>query len=264
MLSTTTAPAPPRSRSSSRLPLLYLLFFVSGSCGLIFEIVWIRGLGLQFGTTAPAISTVLAAFMGGLALGNLLLGPVADRHARPLRLYCWLEVGIAASALAVSLLLLRGDGLFAWLASSLAESPDLKTPLRFVITSALLLLPTTLMGGTLPVIARALVRSGSAGRMLGTLYALNTAGAVAGALLPDLLLIPSVGLTATVLLAAAGNLFVAAAVGLFAMYRAYSQKGGGCPACPFASASEIAALRAEIDELRRENAALKGGVLAQA
>ncbi len=197
-----------------RLPLLYLLFFVSGCSGLIFEILWIRGLGLRFGTTTPAISTVLAAFMGGLALGNLLIGPRADRHPAPLRLYRWIEVGIGLSGLAVALLLLRGDAVLTPVAGALADVGVARTPLRFLLFSGLMLAPATLMGGTLPVIARALVRSGVQGRVMGGLYAINTFGAVAGALAPDLLLVPRIGLTATAFVAAGGNLLVAAAVGL--------------------------------------------------
>jgi len=197
-----------------RTPLLFTLVFVSGAASLMFEILWIRGLGLQFGTTAPAISTVLAAFMAGLALGNLLIGPRADRHVAPLRLYRGIELGIGLSGLAVSLLLLRGDVILAHAASLLAHTGGLKTALRFLLFSGLMLLPATLMGGTLPALARALVRGGVEGRTMGILYSLNTAGAVAGALLPDLLFIPAIGLTATAFVAAAGNLSVAGLVGL--------------------------------------------------
>jgi spermidine synthase len=169
-------------------------------------------LGLQFGTTAPAIATVLAAFMAGLALGNVLIGPRADRHPSPLRLYGAIELGIGVTGLGVSLLLLRGDVLLAHGATALAGAGEFRTPLRFLLFGGLMLLPATLMGGTLPVMARALVRSGVPGRVLGRLYAVNTAGAVAGALAPDLLLIPAFGLTATAFVAAAGNLVVAALV----------------------------------------------------
>ena len=202
------------TQQARRLPLLYLLFFVSGCSGLIFEILWIRGLGLRFGTTTPAISTVLAAFMGGLALGNLLIGPRADRHRSPLRLYRWLEVGIGLTGLAVALVLLRGDALLGPVADLVAAAGPARTPLRFALFATLMLAPATLMGGTLPVIARALVRSGVQGKVMGGLYAINTAGAVAGALAPDLLLVPHIGLVATAFVAASGNLAVAAAVGL--------------------------------------------------
>jgi spermidine synthase len=197
-------------------PVFFALFFVSGMSGLIFEIVWIRALGVQFGTTAPAVATVLAAFMAGLALGNLIFGPVADRHRRPLELYGRLEVGIAVSGLAVTLFLLNGDVALGAIARVLADAGAARTPLRFLLFFSLLLLPTTLMGGTLPVLSRALASRGMEGRVVGALYAINTAGAVVGALVPDLLLVPIVGLTSTAGAASLGNLAVALGVGYLA------------------------------------------------
>jgi spermidine synthase len=196
-------------------PLLGLLF-VSGASGLVFEIVWVRAMGLHFGTTTPAISTVLAAFMAGLATGNWLFGPRADRHPRPVHLYRLLEAGIGLGGLLISLLLLKGGALLAVFARAIAETGAVQTPLRFLLFFVLLLAPTTLMGGTLPVLSRALVRSGSHGAVVGALYAVNTAGAMVGALVPDLFLIPNLGLWATAGLAALGNLTVAATVVRFA------------------------------------------------
>jgi predicted membrane-bound spermidine synthase len=196
-------------------PLLGLLF-VSGASGLMFEIIWVRAIGLHFGTTTPAISTVLAAFMAGLATGNWLFGPRADRHPRPVHLYRWLELGIGLGGLVISLLLLEGGALLAMFARAIAMTGPLQTPLRFLLFFVLLLVPTTLMGGTLPVLSRALVRSGDRGAVVGALYAVNTAGATVGALAPDLWLIPSLGLWATAGVAALGNLAVAATVVRFA------------------------------------------------
>ena len=196
------------------LALLLALVFVSGAAALMAEILWVRGLGLQFGTSAPAIATVLAAFMGGLALGNLVVGPRADRHPHPLQLVRRVEVGIGLTGLAVSLLLLRGDVILHPLARLLADAGAARTPLRLLLFGGVMLVPATLMGGTLPALARILMRGGVPGRAMGTLYAVNTLGAVAGALLPDLWLIPTVGLTVTALIAAAGNLVVAGALGL--------------------------------------------------
>ncbi len=142
--------------------------------------------------------------MGGLALGNLLVGPRADQQDAPLKLYSAIELGIGVTGLGVSLLLLRGGAPLSAIAGG--------TGSQFFIAGALMLLPTTLMGGTLPVMARALVRSGVSGKVLGQLYAINTAGAVAGALAPDLLLVPAIGLTATAFVAAAGNLLVSGLV----------------------------------------------------
>lgn len=195
------------------LGLLYTFVFVSGASGLIYEIVWIRALGRHFGVAAPAVSTVLAAFMAGLALGNLLFGRRADTHPRPLRLYRLLELGIAGFGLAGSLLLLHADPAVAALARLSAASGAASGVVRFAVAALLLLLPTTLMGGTLPVLARAMVSAGVSGRVVGSLYAVNTAGAVLGALLPDLVLVPRLGLTSAVLVAVLGNLAVALGMG---------------------------------------------------
>lgn len=211
----------------TRKPLLYSLFFISGISGLVFEILWVRMLGVQFGTSAPAVATVLAAFMGGLAIGNLLFGPLADRHRRPLALYRKIEIGIAASGLGVSLLLVHGDPVLAWLTRLLSQTGSLQVPLRFLVYVTLLGIPATLMGGTLPVISRALVRAGTQGRVVGLLYAVNTAGAVVGALLPDLALVPMFGLTAAAGLAALGNLSVALGIGYAKVEVAEPDAGAG-------------------------------------
>ncbi|HEV2123341.1 MAG TPA: hypothetical protein VGW38_11275, partial [Chloroflexota bacterium] len=86
-------------RERTMLPALLVLFFASGISGLIYELVWLRYLALVFGVTVYAVSTVLSAFMGGLALGGFLAGRVADRVTRPLRVYGILEIGIGVSAM---------------------------------------------------------------------------------------------------------------------------------------------------------------------
>lgn len=192
--------------------LIYTAVALSGMSALVYELVWIRALGLHFGTSTPAIATVVGTFMAGMALGNSWLGARADRSARPLRLYAALELGIALSGVLVSLLLLRGgaslDALSRLIYGGSATSPAL----RAVVFSLLLLVPTTLMGGTLPLLSRALMRAGEGGRVLGALYGWNTTGAVLGALLPDLVLVPQAGMTSAVLLAASANVAVALGV----------------------------------------------------
>jgi len=205
--------ASPSAASAPLVRSLLPLVFLSGASCLVYEIVWVRAAGLQFGTTTAAITTVVAAFMLGLALGNRLFGNRADRHPRPLLLYRRLELGIGLSGLLVSLLLLKGQVFLSLCAVWVAGSGSLAHVLRFFVVFLLLLVPTTLMGGTLPVLSRALVHAGREANRVGTLYAVNTAGAVLGALAPDLLLVPGLGLSATVGLAALGNLCVAGLVG---------------------------------------------------
>jgi spermidine synthase len=191
---------------------LYLLVAISGAAGLSYELLWIRALGLHFGTTAPAITTVVAVFMAGLGAGNWLFGARADRSRRPFALYQQLEFGIGISGLLVSLFVLRGGRWLDGLSRVCEYAGALSGGLRALLFSALMLLPATLMGGTLPVLSRALLRRGHSGSGLGLLYACNTLGAIAGALAPDFLLIPRHGLTLTAFAVAGGNLCVALGV----------------------------------------------------
>src|SRR3990172_11029602 len=168
------------------MPLLLLLcFFLSGASGLCLEVVWVRQLTHVFGSTTLAISTVLAPFMGGLALGSWLGGRYADRTRRgALASYALCELGIAACALAIPLVLGGYPEANAWLWRRLGDSPTLLALARFALSGLVLVAPTTLMGATLPILARHVVRTradfGVLGRRVGTLYAANTAGAVFG------------------------------------------------------------------------------------
>ncbi|MFO0984826.1 MAG: fused MFS/spermidine synthase [Planctomycetota bacterium] len=199
--------------ASYRPIFLVVLFLVSGGCGLVYEVLWVRQFSLIFGVTVHAIATVLSAFMAGLALGSFLVGRFADRIAQPLKLYALLELGIGASALLLSLLLPALPGLYARLWGTLGRSAAAFASVRFLLCFALLMAPTTLMGGTLPVLSRWFLRKpGDAGRQTGLLYALNTLGATAGVLFAGFAAIRILGISLTAISAAALNLLVAAAV----------------------------------------------------
>jgi len=194
-------------------PLILLLFTLSGVSGLVYELVWIRLFSHLLGGTSYAISTVLAAFMGGLALGSRFYGPRADRTDRPLALYAKLELGIALCGGLVYLILLGAPRAYAAVGGAL-PAPALAL-LRVLIAGALLLPPTFLMGGTLPVLSRVVVtRRDRLGRGLGLLYAVNTFGAVLGCFLAGFVLIAALGLGGSTLLAVLLNLLIAAAVWL--------------------------------------------------
>jgi spermidine synthase len=195
--------------------LLAVLVAISGAASLIYELLWIRALGLHFGTTTPAIATVVATFMAGIGLGNLFFGAWADRSARPFGLYRRLELTIAITGLGVSLLFVRAGTWLDALARSCAGAGAGSTAAMAGVLSLFMLVPTTAMGGTLPVLTRALAGRQQPGRALGVLYACNTLGAIAGALVPDFLSIPQRGLTFTACVAAAANLTVALVVGRF-------------------------------------------------
>ncbi|MGD9906769.1 MAG: fused MFS/spermidine synthase [Vicinamibacterales bacterium] len=195
-------------RSRSTFVALCLLFVCSGACGLTYQVLWLRLLSLVFGVTVYAASTVLAAFMAGLALGSLLAERLG-RRGHPLRAFAALEAGIAASALATPALLDAAGALYRPLTAAAGDSLSILTLARFLASFAVLIVPTMLMGATLPVLSRADLVRGSGAR-LGTLYAVNTAGALGGALLTGYVLIGGLGMQRTFLLAAALNLTVAA------------------------------------------------------
>jgi spermidine synthase len=194
-----------------RRPVILLLFFFSGASALIYEVVWGRMLTLVFGGTSFAISTVLAAFMGGLALGSYLFGKLIDRRGHPLLVYGLLEAGIGLWALLIPLLLDLMNSGYGLLYRDIDPSFYTLSLLRFALTFLVLLVPTTMMGGTLPVLMRLLTATGAlVGRTSALLYFANTSGAVAGTFMAGFFLIPAFGLRGTTHLAVLVNFAVTA------------------------------------------------------
>jgi spermidine synthase len=194
-----------------RLAIVLLLFFFSGACGLTYQVLWLRLLSLVFGVTVYAASTVLAAFMSGLALGSVLAAPLLRKVRRPLTIFGLAEILIGASALATPLGLRAAEGLYRALYSAAPESLTLLTFARFICALLVLLVPTILMGLTLPVLsASSLVRESRVGARISALYAINTAGAVVGAVTTGFVLIGAIGIQCSFYLAAAVNALVGA------------------------------------------------------
>jgi spermidine synthase len=173
-------------------------------------------LGLVFGATTLAVSTVLAAFMGGLAIGSALAGRFAPRIRKPVSAYGWMEIGIAVYAVLVPLLFRAVDDLYAYIGAQLQPGFFTFTLLRFALSSLLLLVPTTLMGATLPVLAAALLRvDGRDSNSVTRLYACNLVGAILGTLAAGFVLLPGFGVHTTIMVAAGVNVFVGViAIGL--------------------------------------------------
>jgi len=134
--------------------ILYFIFFLSGASGLVYEVIWIRLTGLVFGNTAHAIATVLGAFMAGLALGSWKLGQQADKVRSPLRMYGILEIGIGISAALVPIAFQSLDSLYWATAPVVSGIPGGSPAVRFLTSFIVLLIPTFLMGGTLPMLTR--------------------------------------------------------------------------------------------------------------
>jgi predicted membrane-bound spermidine synthase len=182
---------------------------ISGIAGLVYEVVWARYLALFLGHTSHAVVVVLVAFMGGLAVGNAWLGSRADRVRRPLALYAWLEIGIGLYALVFPYYYEACHRAYITLARAWQPAGGGLFALRLSFSLWTILLPTILMGGTLPVMVKLVTRSlGELQARVAVLYFANSAGAVAGIVLADFWWIPTIGLQMTVYAGAALNLIV--------------------------------------------------------
>jgi len=202
----------------------FAAFFASGASSLIFQALWTRMLHHVFGATSVAMSSVLTAFMAGLGLGAYWVGKRAHRVKRPLVAYALCELGVAACALLLPWLV-GAEGPMAAINAQLRESLHADSygfmAARFLCVFPLLIVPTTLMGGTLPLLAQHFVgaeRTEHASSRIGALYAVNTFGAVFGTLVGNFVLMPRFGVHATHLVAVGTN--VALALAIFALPRA--------------------------------------------
>jgi len=202
---------PDTSRVGARFSrALLVLVFVSGAVGLVYQSLWVRELSLILGSTTYAIGTVLAAFMAGLGVGAWVLGRRADRAPSPLRLYATLELAVGLAGLASPFVLAQGNGIYAACYARFHAAPTLLGLARFLIGFGFVAAPALLMGGTVPVAARYLVRRRNAiGRGVGLLYAINTFGAAVGALVVPFTLLPLLGIRASLLASGATNLMIA-------------------------------------------------------
>jgi spermidine synthase len=190
---------------------LCTIFFCSGAAALLFETLWFRQAGLLLGNTVWTSVLVTASFMAGLAVGNAFAITRAWRLARPLRFYARLEVMIAVTGVALVYGLPSLIPALAPLLSALSSGPAIDG-FRIVSAFLLLVVPSSAMGATLPVLTRALAAAdANFGRVLGRLYGWNTLGAVAGALASEAFLIHDLGVHGTALAAGGLNLFAAAA-----------------------------------------------------
>ncbi|MHB9028097.1 MAG: fused MFS/spermidine synthase [Candidatus Latescibacterota bacterium] len=189
-----------------------VIYFFSGFCSLIDEVVWVRLLKLTVGNTEYSSSIVVSVFMGGLALGALIMGRYADRIVRRLRLYAVLEMLATLSALSLPFFLGLADSFYVWMYRQFNPGPAILLFLQVMVSAAILLVPTMAMGSTLPLLSRHITSlEDRVGRLAGALYALNTLGAAAGCFLAGFLLIREFGVMGTLYIAAVINLLVSLA-----------------------------------------------------
>ena len=200
-------------------------------CALIYQVMWLRLLALVFGVTVYAASTVLAGFMAGLGLGSFVAGRLAARITRPLAAFGIAEALVGVTAF-VSPVILQGlTRVWVTIHPSLPDSLAAMTVIRFVIAFLVLIVPTSLMGATLPlVIKSAVAREDRIGGRIGLLYAINTTGAIVGALVAGFYFISEIGVDLSFRLAAIGNILI----GVAAVAAAYAMPPQ--PASPAAAA----------------------------
>ncbi len=207
---------------------------MSGASALIYEVVWARMLTQIFGNTTHAIATVLSAFMGGLALGSYVLGRLADTRRNAFLIYGLLEGGVGVYGLVIPTLFALTQRAYSRLYGLAETSFTVFSLALFLLCFAVILLPTALMGATLPMLSRfSVTQFASLGRRIGDLYAVNTLGAVLGCALSGFYLIPELGLRGSVRLAAASNLSIAVVVVLAVVWlRGHSTVSEGAAEAP--------------------------------
>lgn len=202
--------APQRVPIGKELRMATALFVVSGFAALMYEVLFSKALALTFGSTATATYTVLATYMGGIAIGAWLGGRLAAARTNPLVLYAICELVIATYCALTPMIFTGIKAAYVFLASDIAPDASLLTVYRLVLGVGALILPTIFMGMTLPLMARFFEdRAERLGKSVAILYGANTLGAALGALLAGYLIIPMLGVFQTTLFAVLLNLLVA-------------------------------------------------------
>lgn len=190
-------------------PLVILIFFISGACGLIYETLWIKMLSLILGNSIYAISLVVATYMAGLGIGGLLAGRYIEKRRDQLRIYAILEFAIGIYAMASPFIIEFLKIAYSLAGEQLASSILLLNGYRLLLAFLVLLPPTIIMGATLPVLSKYLVRRNSElGAGIGRLYGFNTLGAMLGTVAAGFFLVQFFGVLLSIYLTAALNIAV--------------------------------------------------------
>ncbi|MCB9799749.1 MAG: fused MFS/spermidine synthase [Candidatus Omnitrophica bacterium] len=237
MLSKLLTKIPPLKLTSRFFrPAILICFFLSGACGLVYEVAWLRVMGLVFGNTTFATSTVLASYMAGLGLGAYFFGRWIDRTSEhPVKAYALLELGVAGYAFLTPLIWKLMQMVYVGFYRTVEPGFMAFSLFRFAIAFLVLIFPTFLMGGTLPVIAKFFVRQKKdTARYVGILYAVNTLGAVLGVLLCGFYLLYAAGVWQTVILTGCFNVLIFYACYSFASDQKITAEGASLnePAVP--------------------------------
>jgi predicted membrane-bound spermidine synthase len=200
--------------------LVSILFFLSGAAGLIYQTVWVRLLEIYFGVTLTATTLIVSAYMAGLGIGSLLGGRIATKTRNAVLLYGLIEAGIGVFGI-------FSPYLINWIGQNTAGSPY---ALVFILSFVLLIIPTLLMGMTLPLLTQAFVtRVETSGHVIGLLYGINTLGAAIGALISGYILMGWFGFGVTLLVAAALNFLVGLGATLLRSNRGLAREANPAP-----------------------------------
>jgi spermidine synthase len=200
--------------------LLLVGFALSNMSALVYEVVWAKELSYVFGTSIYAISTVLTCFMVGLAFGSYWLGKLVDRSSNPLKLFALVEIGIGLYGFITILLFPMSSLPYRFLYNHLG-SGFLFNIAYFLLAFIFLVIPTTLIGGTFPIVNKLIIKRYEVfGSRVGLVYSCDTLGAALGALVSGFLLMPFLGLSKTIILAALVNL----SVGLIILLHSFDMK----------------------------------------
>jgi spermidine synthase len=196
--------------------LLFTAIFISGASALVYQLIWVRLLGLVFGVSSFAVATVVAVFLLGLGLGSYFFGRWSERARDPLRIYLYVELGIAATSL-IAYLVIETLPVYRYLYEYAYNNLGFYglSVARLLLSTLVLLPPVFLIGGTMPLLAKYFLRNPeNLGSSFSKIYYLNTLGACAGALLTGFVFVRYFGVIGTLMLAVGGNLLVALIIAL--------------------------------------------------
>ncbi|MEN8264384.1 MAG: fused MFS/spermidine synthase [Nitrospirota bacterium] len=190
--------------------LILFAFGLSGAAALIYEVTWMRALSLVFGSTTYALSTMLSTFMAGLALGGYIGGLIADKRKNLLAIFGLMELGIGIFGLVTIPMINYLSAKYLNIYNALYEEPSMYFTVQFLLCAGIMLIPTTLMGATFPVVSRRITDSiDEMGREVGRAYSINTFGAILGSFSAGFILIPLLGVKLSTIIAASLNVIVA-------------------------------------------------------
>jgi predicted membrane-bound spermidine synthase len=198
--------------------IIHFMFLASGAASLIYQVVWFKQLQFVLGSSTFAVSVTVASFFFGLSLGSWLGGHLSDRLRRPLRAYGFLELAVGVVSLLITIALSKWSLWVPWLAPFLSDPSPLAGAIAVLVSFSALALPTMLMGATLPLLAKYVVRERHAlARRIGLLYGINTLGAAIGCATVGLFLIGALGMLYSAVIGSAIYLSIAMLAGVLVL-----------------------------------------------